>query len=170
MLLELPSTVTTQSGPWRAYANCSAQSEAVSSQSRAKSVISVFFGLADKMFGERLRDAFLAEADFAMRGEAQIDASVIAPVVEALPDLLILEMRAPTINVLRFCETLKQILPKLHVFVVTDQGCAEVEKQASRVGVDAVFHKDEISSLVYERESGLRITESTDSKKFDDER
>ena len=110
----------------------------------------VLLASGDAAFRRTLRNALSADGAFDVCGETKNRIEAIERAKELLPDLVILEMELPPMEDFRAAMALKLNMPKVPVFLVTEQHSSmEVEKAALSHGIDAVFEKGhDFTSLV----------------------
>jgi DNA-binding NarL/FixJ family response regulator len=110
---------------------------------------SVFLSCQDRTYCEKLRASFQVDLDFGICGEEQNGVKAVKEAVRLQPDLVILEMQMTPRNDFYVAETIKTVLPKVPLFLVTDHDDPRFERRALSRGVDAVFEKeDDITPLL----------------------
>jgi len=109
-------------------------------------MLRVFIASGDAGFCATLRSFFQPENGFIVCGEARDKFETFDMVKELVPDLVVLELTE--IVDLKIVQAIKAVLPEVPVFVITVQNFFSAEKEALSHGVDAVFEKEDFSSLV----------------------
>jgi DNA-binding NarL/FixJ family response regulator len=104
---------------------------------------SVFLSCNDTAYYEKLRMTFQVDPNFRICGEQTNSVDAVKDVVRLQPDLVILEMELTPMNDLYVAETIKMVLPKVPLFLVTDHHDHRFERRALSRGVDAIFEKDD---------------------------
>ena len=95
----------------------------------------------DIAFSKKLRASFEVELGFEVYSDEEDGVKAIKKAAKVNSDLIILEMGSSPENSFRLVEALKSILPKVPLFLVTEQHGVQSEKEALTRGVDAVFEK-----------------------------
>jgi DNA-binding NarL/FixJ family response regulator len=104
---------------------------------------SVFLSCQDRTYCGKLRIAFQIDPDFEICGEEANGVKAVKEALRLQPDLVILEMELTPANDFYVAETIKTVLPKVPLFLVTDRHDQRFERRALSRGVDAVFEKEE---------------------------
>jgi DNA-binding NarL/FixJ family response regulator len=106
----------------------------------------VFIASGDAEFCQALRSVFESDRDFLVCGEAKSESGAVDMVKKLAPDLIVLET-TPSGD-FKIARVIKAVLPEASVFMITVQNDLRAEKEALSHGIDAVFVKEDISSLV----------------------
>jgi CheY-like chemotaxis protein len=102
----------------------------------------------DDSFRAVLRTVFEQGGGFDYCIEATSGAEAIDKARHLLPHLAILDFSLPEMNGLQLAQELREILPRLPIFLLTAGHTLHVEKEALSCGIDAVFSKlDDLESL-----------------------
>ena len=110
-------------------------------------MVRVFLSCVDVQLCEKLRELFKDEGALAVCETAGgIDA--LKNVLELVPDLVIVELRPRMPDELDIVEAIKTVLPNTPLFIVSDDDTIETEREALARGVDAVFEKNGLDSLM----------------------
>lgn len=109
----------------------------------------VFLTRGDAALFEALHNLFLVEGNFEIYVAHQNGIEAILEAMNLFPDLVILGMVIPPIDVFGVAEPLKLSMPEAPVFLVTELRGIEAEKKALSHGIDAVFERGgDLNSLV----------------------
>jgi DNA-binding NarL/FixJ family response regulator len=105
-------------------------------------MLRVFIACSDAFLFESLCKAFEGERDFEVCGDARDGVEAITRSIKLNPNLVILEMELPLRDGFEVAESLKQTMPEVPIFLVTERHNAQEEKEALSHGIAAVFEKD----------------------------
>lgn len=98
---------------------------------------------------ERLRRRMDSEDDFAACKPAATDEQAIREAERSSPELVIVGLALPEASLAQFVGKLKKVVPKAHIFLLTEQSGVFEEKRALAMGVTAVFAKsDDAEALI----------------------
>jgi DNA-binding NarL/FixJ family response regulator len=109
-------------------------------------MLRVFIAGGDTGFCETLRSVFQSQREFHVCGESINEFEAVDKIVKHAPDLVILEVSAR--KDFKIAKVIKTVLPRVPLFIVTRQNDWDSERAALSQGVDAVFEKEDVSSLV----------------------
>jgi DNA-binding NarL/FixJ family response regulator len=90
-----------------------------------------------------LRTAFAAESSFAICTEAENPLQAFKEAERAQPSLVILDLATTLENTLQLARHLREIVPRVPVFMLTNQYDCRMEKRALSAGITAVFSSSE---------------------------
>jgi DNA-binding NarL/FixJ family response regulator len=112
-----------------------------------------------------LRTLFKQDGSFDFCVEARGGTEAIDKARHLLRHLAILDFSLPEMNGFQLAQELREIMPRLPIFMLTAERDLQVEKEALSCGIDAVFSKlDDLEALVpnaravcgYKREGGQK--------------
>ena len=103
----------------------------------------IFLSCQDRAYCGKLRAFFQIDPDFEICGEEPNGVKAAKEALRLQPDLVILEMELTLANDFYVAESIKTVLPKVPLFLVTDRHDQLFERRALARGVDAVFEKEE---------------------------
>jgi DNA-binding NarL/FixJ family response regulator len=102
----------------------------------------VFLSCHDAGYCKELQKSFQSEMGFEVCGAEENRVKAINDAGNLQPDLIILEMESSARNDFHVADAIKLMLPRVALFLVTDQHNLESEKEALSHGADAVFEKE----------------------------
>jgi DNA-binding NarL/FixJ family response regulator len=103
-----------------------------------------------------LRMAFERQPDFRVCGEAEDGLDAIAKAQKLAPDLIVLDLRMPVMDGLQAARTLRKIMPKVPLLMLTCYHSTAAEQEALAAGVTAVFSKpDGMQNLIWQARAVL---------------
>ncbi len=108
----------------------------------------IFITCGDRAFCEKIQNSLNAQCEFVVCGCEKIGLQTIEKALQLLPDLIIIETDMCAGDGLFVAESVKRLLPNTPVFLVTDTYSFGAEKESLSRGVDAVFQKGQVSSLI----------------------
>lgn len=108
---------------------------------------------SDTDFSVGLRDFLLKQPGFLISAELSLDLSSAQQIIQAEPDLVIVEMPFP--HDFHVLDELKVLQPQIPVFFFCEQLTFEVERIVLCHKVDALFAKDEDFSVLVENAEAL---------------
>jgi DNA-binding NarL/FixJ family response regulator len=102
----------------------------------------VFLCGHDVGYVEKLRESFQDEVGFEVCEVEENGVETVKNAGKLQPDLVILEMESGPENDFYLADAIKLILPRVPLFLVTDQQNLESEKEALSQGADALFDEE----------------------------
>ena len=109
----------------------------------------------DRDARERLRQRMDSEDDFAVCKPAATDAQAIREAERSAPELVIVALALPEASLAQFVGKLKKVVPKAHIFLLTERSGVFEEKRALAMGVTAVFAKSDNAEALIENARAL---------------
>ena len=96
-----------------------------------------------------LRTLFERSGGFDFCIEAASGAEAIDKARHLLPHLAVLDCSLPEMNGLQLAQELREIMPRLPIFMLTADSNLQVEREALSYGINAVFSKlDDLETLL----------------------
>ena len=103
-----------------------------------------------------LRTAFECQPDFRVCGEAEDGADAIAKAQKLAPDLIVLDLHMPVMNGLQAARSLRELMPKVPLLMLTCYHSSAAEREALASGITAVFSKpDGMQNLIWQARAVL---------------
>jgi DNA-binding NarL/FixJ family response regulator len=106
-------------------------------------VPSILLVVADIEARKCLRTAFAADSGFAFCTEAENPLQAFQEAVQAHPSLVIVDLATTLENTLQLAQRLREIVPRVPIFMLTNQYDCRMEKRALSAGITAVFSNSE---------------------------
>lgn len=98
---------------------------------------------------QRLGELFNGEPDFEVCANAENGRKAIEEAQESHPDLILLDLSMPVMNGLDAARTLKRLMPKVPIVMVSIHSDAFTEREARSAGVSALVSKfEDMSALI----------------------
>ena len=112
-------------------------------------ISTVLIVINDDSFRTVLRALFEQSGGIDFCVEARRGAEAIDKTKRLLPNLVILDFSTPEMNVMQLTQELREILPRLPIFMLTADCNLREEEEALSCGIDAVFSKlDDLEALL----------------------
>jgi two-component system, NarL family, nitrate/nitrite response regulator NarL len=113
-----------------------------------------------------VRDAlcqYFEQLNLATCREAVNGLDAINKALQLRPDLILLDFSMPIMNGIEAAKVLKEMMPRVPLFMLTAHSSAEMQGVASDSGIAGVFQKDDLVPLVECLRGLLSAKESTDT-------
>lgn len=112
-------------------------------------ISTVLIVINDDSFRAVLRALFEQGGGIDFCVEARSGAEALDKTKRLLPNLVILDFSTPEMNVMQLTQELREILPRLPIFMLTADCNLREEAEALSCGIDAVFSKlDDLEALL----------------------
>ena len=105
--------------------------------------LTILIFVADSEIRESLRAAFAVDRSFASCREAENALQALREAEQAHPSLVILDLATSLENTLQLAQCLRQIVPRIPIFMLTNQYDCMAEKRALSSGITAMFSERE---------------------------
>jgi DNA-binding NarL/FixJ family response regulator len=106
-------------------------------------VPTILIVVADIEIRKSLRTAFAADRRFTFCTEAENPLQAFQEAEQAQPSLVILDLAINVENTLLLAQRLREIVPQVPIFMLTNQYNCTVEKRALSGGITAMFSRRE---------------------------
>jgi two-component system, NarL family, response regulator DesR len=101
-----------------------------------------------RMVRRQLRRLLETQLRGAVVEEAEDGRQAVDKLIQAFPDIVIVDVAMPTLNGLGATEQITAIAPDIPVVVYTMYATPQIEREAKNRGAKAVVSKDEVGTLV----------------------
>ena len=105
-------------------------------------MIKVFIVERQPLFRQGIRSSLSNEAEIEVSGESDVDESMLSTIELSPPDVMLLDIDAPSLNGLKLCRAIKQRLPSVAAVILTPKPQDEELLQAIKSQASAYLSKE----------------------------